>query len=150
MWNRHRESEIQHLTTSQFRYETFYYLWVKGNSTWGERDTIFLWWLLLHRQLSTQPTQGARSAQFHRASPSSECQLSRAETGTQLLFSNTKNPQPTLLVHDVTHIPWSQFLSGIFILTSLNDTSFPCAREHLHSCLHLTNPYTEPKGSHPN
>ena len=37
-----------------------------------------------------------------------------------------------------------------FILTSVNDASFPRAREHLSSCLHLTNPCTEPKGSHPN
>ena len=46
--------------------------------------------------------------------------------------------------------PWSHPLSGIFIVTSLNDTSSPCAREHLRSCLHLTNPCTEPKGSLPN
>ena len=42
--------------------------------------------------------------------------------------------QPTLLVRDVTQIPWSQFLSEIFILTSLNDTSSPRAREHLRWC----------------
>ena len=45
-----------------------------------------------------------------------------------LLFLNS---QPTLPVHDVTYIPWSQFLSAIFILTSLNDISSPRAREHL-------------------
>ena len=39
--------------------------------------------------------------------------------------------QPMFLVCDVTPIPWSQFLSGIFIWTSLNDTSSPRAREHL-------------------
>ena len=38
-----------------------------------------------------------------------------------------------------------------FILTSVNDESSPVrAREHLRSCLHLTNPSTEPKGSYPN
>ena len=42
-----------------------------------------------------------------------------------LLFLESPNPQPTLPVRDVTHIPWFQFLSGIFILTSLNDTSSP-------------------------
>ena len=46
-----------------------------------------------------------------------------------LLFPKS---QPPLPVREVTHIPWSQFLSGIFILTSLNDTSSLCAREHLH------------------
>ena len=56
-------------------------------------------------------------------------------------------------MRDVTHIPWSQILSGIFILTSLNDTSSPRAREHLRSCLHLTHALsrkvlilTKPKG----
>ena len=49
-----------------------------------ERDTIFLCWLLLHRQFSTQPTHSARSAQSRLASPSSESRLSRSEAGTQL------------------------------------------------------------------
>ena len=48
-------------------------------------------------------------------------------------------------MHDVIHIPWSHLQSGIFILTSVNDTSFPCARQHLHSNLHLTNPFTKRK-----
>ena len=71
-----------------------------------ERDTIFLCWLLLHRQLSTQPTHGARSAQIRRASPSFESQLSHSEAGTQLtaFFSNlsprfrcvTSPPSPSL------------------------------------------------------
>ena len=65
-----------------------YYLWVKGYSTRGERDTIFICWLLLHRQLSTQPTRGARCEQSRLASPRSESQLSHSEAGTQLtIFS---------------------------------------------------------------
>ena len=72
-------------TRNWFRYETFIHLFeFKGFSTWGERDTIFLWWQLLHRQLSTQPTRGARSAQIRLASPRSECRLSRSEAETQL------------------------------------------------------------------
>ena len=71
-------------TRNCFRYETFYYLWVKDNSIWGERDTIFLCWLLLHHQLSTQPTRSACSAQIRLASPRSECRLSRSAAGTQL------------------------------------------------------------------
>ena len=72
-------------TRNWFRYETFIHLFeFKGFSTWGERDSIFLCWLLLHRQLSTQRTHGARSAQFRLASPSSESRLSRSEVGTQL------------------------------------------------------------------
>ena len=84
-------------TRNWFRYETFYYLWVKGYSTWGERDTIFLCWLLLHRQLPTQPTRGARSSQICLASPISESRLSRSEAGTQIPpFLKSPNPQPTL------------------------------------------------------
>ena len=83
MWNRHRESEIydNHEIGSGTK---LYYLWVKGYSTWGERDTIFLCWLLLYRQLTTQPTCGARCAQIRLASSSAESRHSRSEAGTQL------------------------------------------------------------------
>ena len=83
VWNRHRESEI-HDVNEIGSGTKLYYLWVKVYSTWGERDKIFLCWLLLHRQLSTQPTRGARSAQSRLASPRSECRLSSSEAGTQL------------------------------------------------------------------
>ena len=49
-----------------------------------ERHTIFLCWLLLHRQLSTPPTRGARSTQNRLASPSTESQPFSSEAGTQL------------------------------------------------------------------
>ena len=49
-----------------------------------ERDTIFLCWLHLYRQLSAQPARGARSAQSRLASASSESQPSSSEAGTQL------------------------------------------------------------------
>ena len=83
------ETDIRNLKTRHsrnwFRYETFIYLFeFKGFSTWGERDTFFLCWLLLHRQLSTQPTRGTRSAQSRLASPTSESQPSSSEAGTQL------------------------------------------------------------------
>ena len=74
-----------------FRYETLFHLFeFKGFSAWGERDTIFLCWLLLRRQLSNQPTRGVRSAQSRLASSSSESQPSSSEAGTQLtaFFSN--------------------------------------------------------------
>ena len=74
-----------------FRYETFIHLFeLKGFSTWGERDTVFLCWLLLHLQLSTQPTRGARSAQIRLASPSSECCPSSfgGSNSTNCFFSN--------------------------------------------------------------
>ena len=53
-------------------------------------------------------------------------------------------------LRDVIHIP----LSRISIVTSVNDTSYPCARGLLRSCLHQSNPcakrkvlsLTKPKG----
>ena len=84
-----REIDIGNLKTRNsrnwFRYETFIHLFeFKDFSTWGEKDTIFQCWLLLHRQLSTQPTCGARSAQSRLASLSSESQPSSSEVRTQL------------------------------------------------------------------
>ena len=87
-WNVHRMFILIYRnpqTQNWFRYETFiHHFEFKGYSTWGKRDTIFLCWLLLHRQLSTQPTCSARSAQIRLASPSSESRLSRSEERTQL------------------------------------------------------------------
>ena len=130
VWNRPKESEIQLFTTSSFRYETFITFWVKGFSRWGrERETIFLCWLLLHHQLSTQPTHGARNAQSRLASPSSESQLSSSEAGTQLTaFSQISDHASGAWRHPSTLV---QSLSGIFILTSLNNASSLHAREHL-------------------
>ena len=69
-------------------------------------------------------------------------------------FSNPQNPPRTLPMHDIIHILRSHFLSGVSIVTSLNDTSAPRARERQRLWLHLTNPYakrkvlslTKPKG----
>ena len=128
VWNRHRESEIHDIGSGT----KLYYLWVKGYSTWGERDTIFLCWLLLHRQLSIQPTRGTRSAQSRLASPSSESRLSRSEAGTQLAAFSRIPKSSAHASGALRHShPLVQLQSGIFILTSLNDTSSPHAREHL-------------------
>ena len=77
----------------------------------------------------------------------------RGKNSTHWLFSNPPNPPHTLPVHDVIHIPRSRLPSGIFILTSLNDTSPTCAWTPA-LMLHLTNPcakwkvlsLTRPKG----
>ena len=79
-----------------------------------------------------------------------ESHPSSSDGKTQLTFFS--NPPRMLPVHDVIHIPY--LLSGIFILTSVNDTSSPHVRQHLRSSLHLTNPcakrkvlsLTKPKG----
>ena len=92
-------------------------------------------------------TCGARSAQIRLASPRSQSQLTD--------FSQIpQNPQHTFPVHEVIHIPKSHFLSWIFILTSLNDTSSPAHAWTPALMLHLINPcakgkvlsLTKPKG----
>ena len=98
MWNRHQKLET---LRNWFRYKIFYYLWVKGNSTCGERGTIFLCWLfhLPPTMFGTQPqTTGLVSA-----SPKSQPSSSEARTQL-LLFLKSPNHQPTLPVCDVTHI----------------------------------------------
>ena len=125
-----------------------YYLWVKGYSTWGERDTIFWCWLLLHLP---QTTCGTPSANYW--SGLCEPQKSTFPFGhtnsTPLFLKSPKSSAHTSGAWRHSH-PLVSFSIWGFILTSVNDESSAQAREHLHSCLHLTNPCTEPKGSHPN
>ena len=94
---------------------------------------------------TTCDTRRKASASFESHSSSSD-----AKTQPTNFFLNPQNPPRTLPVHDVIHIPRSHFLSEVSIVTSLNDTSASRVREHLRSCLHLTNPCTEPKGYQPN
>ena len=133
MWNVHRESRNTRNSRNWFRNKTFYYLFeFKGFSTWGERDTIFLCWLLLHHQLSIQPMCGTLSAQSRLASSRSESQLTA-------FFQIPPNPQRFRAWCQSR--PRSYFLSGVFIVTSLFVTSTPHVHEHLHS----TNPCTKRK-----
>ena len=110
----------------------------KGFSTWGVRDTIFLCWLLLHRQLSTQPTRGARSAQSRLASPSSESQPSSSEAGTQ----------PTAFSQISVHASGAWRHPNTLIPIPIWDFYFDISEWHILSALawtpalmlHLTNP----------
>ena len=143
-------------TRNWFRYETFIHLFgFKGFSTWGERDTIFLCWLLLHRQLSTQPMRGARSGQSHLVSPRSESRLPRSEAGTQLTASSQ--------IHKSTaHASGVWRHSNPLLSIPIWDFYFDISEWHILSArawtpalmLHLTNPcisrkvliLTKPKG----
>ena len=81
-----------------FRYETFYYLWVKGFSTWGERDTQSFFADCFYI-VSSQPKQRAapEAHKFVLPRPALNVKLSRSEAGTQLsAFLKSQNPQPTL------------------------------------------------------
>ena len=57
--------------------------------------------------------------------------LVRTQELNSLLFLKSPNPQPTFPVLEVIQTPWFHFPIWGFILTSVNDTSSPCAREHL-------------------
>ena len=102
----------------------------KGSSTQGERYTFFLFW---HFHLHTPLSRAAHVVRKFvwplrapKVDPSRSVSSSKLN---QLTFSNlTKSSVPP--VYNVIQIP----LSGIFILTSLNDTSAPRAREDLRSC----------------
>ena len=112
------------------------------------KDNIFLCWLFHLPQTTCDTCRKATGL----ASASPESQLSSSEAKSRLTdFSQISAHASGAWLH--SH-PWSYPLSGIFIVTSLNDTSAPHAREHLRSCLHLTNPcakrkvlsLTKPKG----
>ena len=118
--------------------------------------TTFLSAPTYHHHHVRHPPKGLgelRKSIFFFGSKSSTLSFGRRNS-TNWLFSNLKNPPRTLPVNNVTHIPQSHFLSGLSVVTSLNETSAPHAREHLRSCLHLTNPcakwkvlnLTKPKG----
>ena len=104
VWNRHRESK----NTKRYEIGSGTKLLFTFYSTWGERDTIFLCWLLLHRHLSTQPTRGACSTQSHLATPNSESQPSSSGAGTQLTaFSQISAHASGVWRHPNTLVPIS-------------------------------------------
>ena len=111
-----------------------------------ERDTIFLCWLFLHRQLSIQPTRGARSAQIRLASPSSESRLSRSEAGTQL-------PALSQIPKFSAHASGAWRHSHPLVLISICDFFFYISEWHIISActwtpalmLQLTNPCAKRK-----
>ena len=110
-----------------------------------ERDPIFLHWLF-HLPQTTWGTRHKASASKRKSTV-----FFRPQNSTHWLYSKISAHAFSAWRH--SH-PWSHPLSGIFIVTSLNDTSAPRAREHLRPCLHLSNPcakrkvlsLTKPKG----
>ena len=143
------EIGIGNLKTRNFTKLVFEF---KGFSTWGEIDTIFLCWLLLHCQLSTQPMHSTRSASSYLASPSSESQPSSSKAGTQLTaFSQISAHASSAWRHPNTLVPipiWD-FYSDISEGHILSTRAWTLAL-----MLHLTNPcakrkvlsLTKPKG----
>ena len=101
--------------------------------------------------VSSQPNQRAAPVAHKFVWPRPALNLDslvRRQELNSLLFLKSQNPQHTLPVRDVNHIPWSQFLSGIFYF-DISEWLILSARAWTSALmLHLTNPCTKPKGSH--
>ena len=138
-----------------FRYETFYYLWVKGNSTLGEWDTIFLCWLFhLPPPPTTTTTRGTQPQTTGLILASLESQPSSSDAKTQLTF--LKSPKAS------AHASGAWRHSHTPVIFSIWDFYFDISEWHILPArawtpalmLHLTNPcakrkvlsLTKPKG----
>ena len=140
-------------TRNWFRYETFIPLFeFKGFSTWGERETQSFYADCFYI-VSSQPNQRAvpvaHKVVWPRPGLNLNLPVRRQELNSLIFLKSQKSSAHASGAWRLSH-PVVSFPIWGFILTSVNDASSPCAREHLRSCLHLTNPCTEPKGSQPN
>ena len=140
-WNRHRESEIHdiHEIGSGTK---LYYLWVKGYSTWGERNAIFLCWLFLHLP---QTTCGTPSVDYWSGlgGPRKSTFAFGRRNSTNCFFQI-----PQILSasgHEVTHLPRSHFLSGNFYFDIYEWHILPTRAWTPALMLHLTKPCTKRK-----
>ena len=134
------EIDIGNLKTRNSKHETFIHLFeFKGFSTRRERHNLSMLtaFAIVSSQSNQRAAPVAHKVAWPRPARKANLLLPRQELN-KLLFLKS---QPTLPVRDVTQIPWSQFLSGIFILTSLNDTSSDTPA----LMLHLTNPCAKRK-----
>ena len=88
-----------------------YYLWVKGYSTWGERDTIFYADCFY---ICPKPRAAPHLQTTGLASAGPESQPSRSDARTQLTAFSQIPQILSASGHDVIHLPGSYFLSGDF------------------------------------
>ena len=122
VWNRHRESEIHNIhEIGSGRQLLFTFLSLKVFQH-EERETQSFYADCFYI-VSSQPNQRAVPVAHKVVWPRPGLNLNSLVQRQELNSLLFLKIQPTLPVCDVTHIPWSQLLSGIFILTSLNDTS---------------------------
>ena len=118
------------LTTLLVQVRNFYYLLdFKVFDTRRERHNFYYADFHLAqktRARTPQQTTGLASLRL-------ESQLASSMSKSQLtaFIQNHKESQPIASGHDVIHIPISYFLSGVFIVLSVNVISSPRAREHL-------------------
>ena len=153
MWNRHSESkthDIHEIGSGTKLLFTFLSLKVfRHKEREKERERIFQCWLLLHLPQTTWSTPSTNYWSSLGGPQKSNFQFGRRNSTLLLFLKSPKSSTHASGARRHSHPLVSFYIWG-FILTSVNDASFPHAREHLRSCLHLTNSCTEPKGSHPN
>ena len=137
VWNRHRKSEIHdiHEIDSGMK---LYYLWVKGYSTWGERERerhththnpsmLTAFTSSLNHVRSPPQTTGLASA-GHESQPFSSEARTQLTAFSQIQKSSAHVSGAWRHSHPLVSISYL----GFFILTSLNDTSPPRSSLLLH------------------
>ena len=137
VWNRHRKFEI-HSIHEIGSATKLYYLWVKGHSTWGERETQSFYadcfWICSNPRAAPHLQTTSLTA----AGPESQPSLSDAGTRQTAFLKSPKSSALSGMMSFTSSGPISY--RGIFILTSVNDTTSPRAL-----MLHHTNPCTKRK-----
>ena len=130
VWNRHRESKntkLYEIGSCMKLFITFELKVIRHEERETHTQSFYVNCFYL---VSPQPNQRAATVghKYRLASPRSESQPSRSDAGTQLCFSQISAHTSGAWRHPNTLLPISIW---DFILTSVNDASSPCAREHL-------------------
>ena len=140
----HRISKFEkHVTTSQFRYEPFYYLWVERFFDIRREAQSFYFGFFICPTRVAPATKVSASKRKSTVSFGVQC-------STHWLFQNF--PKSSARFRCVTSFALASLrFPSRAIVTSLSDTSTLRARAWTPaSMLHLSNPCTEPKCSQPN
>ena len=141
VWNRHRESEIHdiHEIGSGTK---FYYLWVKGYSTWGERKTHNLSMLTTFTSAPNHVRHPiSKLLVWSRRAPKVNLVV-RTQELNSLLFSNPPNPQRFRAWRHLPP-PVTFFYLGIFNFDICEWHIIPARAWTPALMLHLTNPRTK-------
>ena len=144
----HRNPEIRkHVTTSLFRYKTFYYFWVKGFDIRRETQSFYVGFFIWPLSRAAPMTRKFVSPQ---QAPKVEPPRSATSFNSSNFLRNPQNPPRASGAcrhpHFVTHF----IISGYCDIAEWHVRSMRAHALPLASRLHLTNPCTEPKGSQPN
>ena len=144
----HRNLEIRkHVTTSLFRYETFfYYFWVKGFNIRRETQSFYAGFFIC--PLSRAAPMARKFVSPQRA-PKVEPPRSASSFNSLTFFKFPPNPPRASGAWRHPHFVTRFIISGYCDISEWHVRSV-CARAlPPASKLHLTNPCAEPKGSQP-